>query len=458
MRQIKQLGILLSCSSLLLAGCNGDVKRDRPEVQPEPVKNSWQKTAIITVTNGGLLSTNVKAVPDQLDENRIHFVYLVDAHEPTEADPEPPIEYSLRHLVWNKSTAESGAVESTTDIVTLDNTLEFDLAIDQNNTLYASYRGGNEAHCNTKQSDTMVAVKYNETDTWTEYLGATGYSGSRNPAYTDGDAGDYSSMAIDSNGNIHLAFQFFWEGCDSNNKLHPDVLYIQKSAAAMDSYDVNDEEQVEGNDYANTNYQNAVGFYNSLILDVDDNPVVFYGAREVNYNEHGLRIARRINGNWQSEWIDRGCYIGDVSAALSPTGELAVAYNIDECTQHISYTEDDGHALRYAVYTEDGWQIHTVDEATKVGTYTALAFDSLGMPAIVYYETESYGIGNQRDLYNLKMATLDLETNKWFRQRVDEAANVGMYNSIWFDANDNLFVTSFSKTDNTIYLYTETRE
>jgi len=457
---VKTTTVTLALLSMITvhSGCGGKSSRDKTEVEPEVVKSPWLKTQIVTVTDGGLLSTHVSALPDKLSENLIHFVYLVDGHEVTAAQPNPPIEYTLRHLVWDTNAPEGDNLVSTSDIVTLDNTRGFDVKIDSNNTLYAAYRGGNVAHCNTQQSDTMLAVKTDDENRWHEYVGAIGYSGSRNPAYTDGDAGDYPSLAIDRNGNVHIAFQFFWEGCDSNNALHPDVLYIQKAAGALESFDIANEEQVEGNDYAGTNYQNAVGYHNSLILDEDDSPVVFYGAREVNYNEHGLRVARKMNGNWQSEWVDKGCFIGDISAATSPQGDLSVAYSIGECTEHLSYTEDDGYALRYATYVEGAWQIHTIDEATKIGSYTSLAFDNFDSPAIVYYETESYGIGGQRDLYNLKLARLELTTNQWFKQRVDEAGDIGVFNSLWFDTDNNIFISSFSNTDNTVYLFTEARD
>jgi len=440
---------------LMMVSCGGGSSRDKTEVQPEIVQSPWLKTAIMRVTDGGLLSANVAAVPDHLYESLIHFVYIVDADDGSEAESPPPNEYTLRHLVWDTSASDGKNIVSTDDIVTLDNTLEFDLEIDESNTLYAAYRGGNKAHCNTKQSDTMVAVKAVGDDQWHEYVGAIGYSGSRNPAYTDGDAGDYPSLAIDNLGNVHIAFQFFWEGCDSNNALHPDILYVLKPAGSFDSFSISDEEPVEGNDYEETNYQNAVGYHNSLILDAEENPAIFYGAREVNYNEHGLRLARRINGTWSTEWVDRGCFIGDVSAAISHEGNLAVAYYVDECTEHLSYTEDDAHALRFAVYVDNEWQVHTVDEATKSGTHTQLTFDRLGAPAIVYYETESYGIGSQRDLYNLKLARFESDSNSWFKQRVSEAGDIGVFNSLWFDADNNTYISSFSKTDSTIYLFTE---
>lgn len=447
---------LILAALLTQTGCGGEPKRDKSEVEPEPVQSHWQKTAITRVSDGGLLSTHVAAVPDQLQEGLIHFVYLLDAHEATEEEPNPPIEYTLKHLVWDSNANAGEQALQSNDIVTLDNTLKFDLTIDANNNLYVAYRGGNNAHCNTQQSDTMLATLPNGAAQWSEYLGAMGYSGERNPAYTDGDAGDYPSLKVDSAGNVHIAFQFFWEGCDSNNALHPDVRYIQKPAGSFDSYTIADEEAVEGNTYSN-NYQNAVGYHNSLILDADENPVVFYGAREINYDEHGLRMAQR-NGGWQSQWVDRGCIIEDVSAALSPSGELAVAYYIDTCTEYLSYTEDDEKALRYATLSEDGWQIQIIDEATKTGSETKLTFNSEGEPAIVYYETESYGVGNQRELYNLKLATYDNETEQWFIQRVDEAGDIGLYNSVWFDSNDLLHIVSFSKTDNTIYLFNELSE
>ena len=435
--------IALGICLLAIGGCNSEGNDNPPKIDVEPVSSQWQQQEIVDLSSGGgLLSNSVKAVVDKQMPNLVHFFYLLDT--PRESDDQP-LSYDLHHKVWDLQTASvySNSVDET--IVTLDNTLGLSIAIGQDNSLYTAYRGGDRADCNTKQSDAMFSFKGPSDQNWTEYLAAIGDSSSRNPAYRDGDAGDYTSLAVDSAGNVHMVFQFFWEGCDSNNAAHPDIRYIMKVAGAYDSYQTVDEEAVEGNDYR-INYQNSVGFHSSLILDADENPVVFYYAEQTREN-FGLRVGRRVNGSWELDWVDPGCQIGAISGGLAPDGKIAVAYYIHECAEHISYTQDDQFALRYAVYDGESWKIEVIDEATKAGDFTSLTFDSSSNPAIAYYEFESFGVGRQSELYNLKLANFDAEKGGWFKQRVAETGDIGRYNNLWYDSEDRVHIATFSKTE-----------
>lgn len=427
---------LSSCSS------SADDSEHLPSA-PKKVGSNWQSVELVVLEEaGGLLSTNVRAIPDKQVPYWIHLFYFIDVERASDQDPQS---YKLQHQLWDINQQAMQLIDGdlAETIVTLDNSLPFFADVAADNSLFAAYRGGNRATCNTRQSDSMFSHKPVAAQ-WQEYLGAIGDSSPRSSVFTDGDAGDYPSFAIDSMGNLHLVFQFFWEGCDSNNLAHPDIRYVNKLLGSYDSFSIFDEEVVEGNDFQSNN-QNSVGFFNALILDSNELPMVFYYADFID-SEFGLRVAQRTNSGWQRSWIDKSCRVGAISAALAPDGFPAVAYFIKECAEHRSYTKDDGFGLRYAKFNGVDWDIETVDEATKVGDYVKLAFNQQGSPAIAYYETRSFAQGRTADLFNLKMATFVPQEGLWFKERVAESGDVGKYNSLWFDENGKANIVTYSNS------------
>jgi hypothetical protein len=256
------------------------------------------------------------------------------------------------------------------------------------------------------------------------------------------------AMAIDANGDIHLCYQFFYEGCDAMNFAYPDLHYVKKLGNAPRG-DV-EEETIEGNTYFDGGgIQNNVGQGCALTLDRNGDPVVFYYA-ELSDGVYGLRTAIRRSNTWESSWVETGIQVEDISCARDREGNLGVAYYVldfmDPVTNELSPA-----CLRYAAEPlgDDGpWRVTMVDDTRLCGRYPSLAFNAAGQPAIAYYASESY---SGHSLQNLKLASKSGQV--WNREVVSSAGDIGRYNTLWFQSDDTPAVCSYSRTDQTIYIF-----
>jgi hypothetical protein len=289
------------------------------------------------------------------------------------------------------------------------------------------------------QSDAMVSVR--DGAFWSEHTAGIGFV-ERNPVFQDGLAGSQVAVTVDSQGRIHAAYQFNYEGCDAMNFRYPDLLYVRLDPATLDGSVV--EEVVEGNDYEDANEQNNVGGHVVITVDGSDNPVVFYYA-ELTDGTQGLRLARRTNDTWQQEWVETGCEVGHISATRAEAdGQLGVAYYVERYTDG----RDDVHCLRYAAEGPTGWTVEMVDDTSRCGDHCALAFDDSGLPLIAYREIESH-TGYSRK--NLKMARFD--GTSWERDVVSSTGDIGHFNSVWADDQGRIVIFSYSNSDQTIYSF-----
>ena len=125
-----------------------------------------------------------------------------------------------------------------------------------------------------------------------------------------------------------------------------------------------------------------------------------------------------------------------------------MAYYIKDCTDGRS----DTHFLKYAYHDGMSWIVQTVDDTILCGKYPSLSFDSSGFPAIAYYEIESH---SGYDLKNLRLAMF--KDGSWStREQIASLGDIGLYNNLWFDANDAPLITSYSNTDASIYIFNKT--
>ncbi len=425
-------------SLLIIYGCGGGPNNSRSQEPPDndPPASTWQKTLVKQLDAGGLLSPEVKAVTDS--GGKVHVTFFTDTQGSSGS-------YDVHYLVRDMQADLAQTVSQSESIVSIDNSRTLDLALDHNNVPVIVYQGGEVRECGSEQqSDAMLSIRGN--GLWQEYTGATGIV-ERNPVFTDGLAGTEVSVAYDSHGDVHIAYQFLYEGCDSMNFQYPDLYYVKKQRAALnDSGTV--EEVVEGNQYGGPNIQNRAGDVPVLLIDESDNPVIFYYA-ELQDLTQGLRVARRNgNGTWEKEWIETGCEIGGISAGMNNQGVLGVAYYIKHCTDGRS----DTHYVKYAGQEGLSWTVQTVDDTILCGKYPSLSFDSSGSPAIAYYEIESH---SGYDLKNLRLARF--KDGSWSdRDRIASEGDIGLYNNLWFDAEDAPVITSYSQTDTSIYIFNKT--
>lgn len=392
----------------------------------------WTRVEMKVLDYTGMIMPHVNAVPDQYQNIQTAFYGNSDSSERP---------YGIYHFTFDIEQLSAGA---TSVVQQVDNCNTLSLAITAGDTAVVGYQGGEVKTCgDADQGDAMLSVQNG--NAWSEFTGGIGYV-DRNPVINDGLAGQKMALAIDTHGDVHMAYQFFYEGCDAFGMGYPDLLYVKKTADALGG-DV-EEETIEGNvfsSFGNATVQNNVGEAISILLDPEDNPAAFYYASLVSDHEYGLRIARRLNGEWVPAWIDQNVVVAAVSGALTDDGALAVAYYVDEVSTDGTLRQ----ILKFAVETETGWVSQIVDESSRCGKYCSLAFDTAGHPAIAYHDLETNS--GSREKKDLKLAVFDGAS--WAVETVAEAGTIGLYNTMWFDENGTAYICSYSETDKTIYLF-----
>ena len=156
--------------------------------------------------------------------------------------------------------------------------------------------------------------------------------------------------------------------------------------------------------------------YTSLAIGYDGKVHIAYGGEELYY-------ALWDGYNWQEQEVDWGGVGAYCSLALDSTGKAAISY--------YDGTEGD---LKYAHWNGTSWDIETVDSAGDVGLYTSLAFDRSGNPAISYHDATND---------DLKYARWDganwvgADTSSLVPDTVDSEGWVGSYTSLAFDSAGN---------------------
>jgi hypothetical protein len=440
-------GILfcLFIALFFFSNCGGSAsggKTDSPgnAIIDKPTGSSWHQTSIRQISTSGLLLPQVKAVYD--GSGGLHIAYFTDSLT-------LPGHYTLNHVLWDLGTQTEIAAEPVVDI---DNCRALALAVDRSHDPVVAYQGGSVREGGSEQqSDVMFSLLKN--DIWTEYTGGIGFV-QRNPVFTDGLAGKHVSAAVDQAGNIHLCYQFFYEGIDAMNFNYPDLLYVKKGGSSPSASAA--EETVEGNVYnpdGSASAQNRVGAYACLLMGRDGNPVIFYYADlKPNLSDpdtKGLRVSYRLSeGTWSHEWVETGFEVGGISAALDNNGNPGVAYYVaGEYSDASGMTHKE--CLRYASKASSSWKPVMVDESTFCGKYCSLAFDASNNPAIAYYSMQNNsGSLTIRDLMFARQSG-----EAWSRETVASTGDIGSYNTLLFDDAGSASICSYSSTDQTIYLF-----
>jgi hypothetical protein len=200
--------------------------------------------------------------------------------------------------------------------------------------------------------------------------------------------GDYSSLALDSNGNPHITYL-------ANDVVNLVLRYASWSGSAWIiqtitnnaiegslALDSNDNPHISYNDkYASWNSSDWTvqtidqgGFHNSLALDSSDNPHICYC-----YNLGGAGVLNYVSWNgstWNIQTVDKNVDIyNKCSLALDSAGN-----------PHITYYDNAQSFLKYASWTDSQWIVQTVDQTSS--GFSSLALDSSGNQHISYY----YGI------------------------------------------------------------------
>lgn len=464
------IGILVTLS---LNGCLGNTAEEKEdEVDPNPGELTdnetyWEEFKLIEPKRNGLMNPYFDAVIDS-DKN-IHIVYYsVSAQAESDSD----LLYDLNYAIWNSATQEFSPHPTAPIITTQNHSDRIALAMDGQNQLYVSYRGGGIRACEggEKPGDAMFSV-FDGTQ-WTEYTGAIGFVERSGGALQDGHAGNNTDLVVDEEGNTHIIYQFLYEGCDATNFSYPDLFYAGKMPSQFESdvrSDADIEEQVSGNDADNGGtFQNKTGDVTDIILDANGNPLVFYYSEDSTRTGYGLFMGYRDEeNNWITEAIREDCKVEDISAGLAPNGDIHVAYVIEICNDE---TGDSKFSLRHArklapkeVEPEDGgpaeiiefeWENGYIEDGIQVGgigRHLSMVMNKNGLPQIAYFELQSYA---DQDLQNLTSVEVNVQ-GTYTHKDISRWNDIGRYNKMITDQDGEIYVLSYSTDGHSIHLFIE---
>ena len=265
------------------------------------------------------------------------------------------------------------------------------------------------------------------------------------------DVGQYSSIATDSNDELHISYYDVSSG---------NLKYASNSGGSWTNYPIDTTAVI-------------VGRYTSLDIDSNDNVHISYG----DLNAWNLKYATNIAGSWSRSIIDNGG--SDGQAGMYSSLEIDSNDLI-----HVSYWGRNMD-LKYAAKSASGgtWADEIVEWGTITGEWTSIALDSNDKPFISYvdetydrveigYKSGGYWTDNtvdsgssgeidygtsiaidsndakhivyyDEDNGDLRYADFNTLTNLWQNTALDSSGDVGKYPSIEIDSQDNLHVAYY---------------
>jgi sugar lactone lactonase YvrE len=173
----------------------------------------------------------------------------------------------------------------------------------------------------------------------------------------DFETGKWNSISLDEAGNPHLSYSGLAGG------------ELRYATLQSDKWNIN---IIDSRKMADGTFNH--GFGNSIILDRDGHPEISY------YTDIALKLARKVEGRWKTEVVDR------ISGSTGWSGYKSSLLVDSHGTLHICY--EDAGAVKHAVWDGERWQIQLI---TRVGTqsrWPAMTIDAKDNLYIAFRDAE----------------------------------------------------------------------
>jgi cyclophilin family peptidyl-prolyl cis-trans isomerase len=250
-------------------------------------------------------------------------------------------------------------------------------------------------------NDNLHVTYLDSTNGNLEYMTYDGSSWSTPVSIDSTDyVGQYSSLAIDSNDNLHVTY------LDNTNGNLEYMTYDGSSWSTPVSLDSTD----------------MVGEDSSLAIDSNDNLHVTYR----DFTNGNLEYMTYDGSSWSTPV---SLHTGGISGDVGRESSLAIDSNDN---LHVTYLNNTNGHLEYMTYDGSSWSTPvSLDSTDNVGWESSLAIDSNDNLHVTYLDYTSY---------NLEYMTYD--GSSWSTPvSIDSTDYVGRESSLAIDSNDNLHVT-----------------
>ena len=299
------------------------------------------------------------------------------------------------------------------------------------------------------------------------------------PSAVSQGAGQYTSIAIDSQADLHISYYQF----DVNDRNHNKLKYVHTLGGTWQPPEIIRQSGSAGN--------KTEGKYTSIAVDTYDHPHIVFldddydDARHAYIGEGGrwnfeniYDLANPKNvGGWLSLAIvgsNNTCHVsfynesnGDLRYAQRKKCHIGVGASGYEGwtkvpvdtggdvgkftsliasgnTIHISYFDESNDDLKLAVSTNNGgsWDTSVISgNQVNAGLYTSLVKDGKGNLHITYFD---FGKGELYEAYK--------DSSKWKYRKIDENHDVGMATSLALDSGDKPFISYLDASSNDLKL------
>lgn len=209
-----------------------------------------------------------------------------------------------------------------------------------------------------------------------------------------GDVGEQSSIAVDADGFVHIAYYD-----DTNGTLNYASNLNGWEAVVVDNSSL------------------SVGLNPSIALDSEGNVhISYYDA-----TNQDLRYATNAGGEWVVDSRDTGGNVG-LYSSISIDGDDGV---------HIVYLSSTSKNLKYTGNSGGDWVINLVDNSANIESKIATGVDSNNSVHVMYYRGGELIHANQT-------------ATGWFKESVESTDQLGEGISMYIDENDVIYCTYYN--------------